>query len=111
MIRVSLRLGAIVAGAGEQQLQALSEYGEKIGLAFQIADDLLDHHGDEQTVGKRTNKDVHRGKLTFPALLGVPQARDRAEQLIAEAIDSLSQFGDRGAKLKSLANFVIARTN
>ena len=111
MIRVSLRLGATVAGASEQELNALTSYGEKIGLAFQIADDLLDHNGDEQALGKRTNKDAGRGKLTFPVLLGADEARGRADSLIAEAVDAISLFEDRATKLELLANFVIVRTN
>src|SRR5262245_44386797 len=65
MIRVSLRLGALVGGAGEAKLAALSLYGEKLGMAFQIVDDLLDLEGDEEALGKRTGKDSNHGKLTF----------------------------------------------
>ena len=111
MIRVSLRLGACVAGASEPQRSALTRYGEKIGLAFQIVDDLLDHGGNEQALGKRTQKDAGRGKLTFPTLLGANEARKRAETLVQEAIEAISLFADQAAKLKLLAQFVIARTN
>ena len=111
MIRVSLRLGARVAGASKQQLDALTRYGELIGLAFQIIDDLLDHGGDEQALGKRTQKDAGRGKLTFPALLGAQEAKHRAEQLVDQAIAAIALFEDRAAKLQSLAQFVAARTS
>ena len=111
MICVSLRLGAIVGDANTGQIQALQTYGEKVGLAFQIVDDLLDHSGDEQALGKRTQKDAGRGKLTFPSLLGVEEAHRRAERLIDEAIAALSPFADQAAKLKLMAHFVIAQTN
>jgi geranylgeranyl diphosphate synthase, type II len=109
IIRVSLRLGGLVGGASESQLAALEEYGEKLGMAFQIVDDLLDLSGDEAALGKRTGKDSEHGKLTFPSVLGVDQSRQRAEQLIGEAVTSLAPFGDAAAALESLAHFVIER--
>jgi geranylgeranyl diphosphate synthase type II len=109
MIRVSLRLGGIVARASDRQLAALDAYGTRLGLAFQIVDDLLDLEGDEQTLGKRTGKDSGRGKLTFPAVLGVEQSREYAERLIAEGLAELSLFGDSAAPLVALAHFVLSR--
>ena len=109
MIRVSLRLGGIVAGADERQLAALETYGEKLGLAFQIVDDLLDLEGDEAALGKRTKKDSNHGKLTFPAVLGSEESRRRAEQLTGEAIAALAPFGDRAAGLEALARYVLER--
>jgi geranylgeranyl diphosphate synthase, type II len=111
MIRVSLRLGGIVAGAGEKQLAGLDAYGEKLGLAFQIVDDLLDLAGDEASLGKRANKDQEHGKLTFPAVLGVAESRRRAQQLIEEAIEALATFGESAAALQSLARFVLERNS
>jgi geranylgeranyl diphosphate synthase, type II len=111
MIRVSLRLGGIVAGADERQLSGLDTYGKKLGLAFQIIDDLLDLQGDEAALGKRANKDQEHGKLTFPAVLGVTESRRRAERLIEEAIAALEPFGNNAAGLQSLARYVLERNH
>ena len=80
IMRASLRLGGIAADAREAQLAALDVFGEKLGLAFQIVDDLLDLEGDENLLGKRAGKDSERGKLTFPAVLGIEQSRHRGRQ-------------------------------
>ncbi|HZN35198.1 MAG TPA: farnesyl diphosphate synthase [Pirellulaceae bacterium] len=111
MIRVSLRLGGIVGGADERQLAALDTYGGKLGLAFQIVDDLLDLQGDAASLGKRANKDTGRGKLTFPGLLGAAESRRRAERLIKEAIAALAPLGPRAAALESLARYVLERNS
>jgi geranylgeranyl diphosphate synthase type II len=109
IIRVSLRLGGLVGNSSEAQLAALETYGEKLGMAFQIVDDLLDLHGDEAALGKRTGKDSEHGKLTFPSVLGAAESRQRAEQLVGEAIAALAPFGNSAAALESLAHFVIER--
>jgi geranylgeranyl diphosphate synthase, type II len=109
MIRVSLRLGGIVGGASEEQLAALDAYGEKLGLAFQIVDDLLDLEGNENSLGKRARKDFQSGKLTFPTVLGVDESRRRAEGLVAQAIDVVAPFGSRAAPLQAMARFVLER--
>jgi geranylgeranyl diphosphate synthase type II len=109
MIRVSLRLGGIVAGADEERLSVLDRYGQRLGLAFQIVDDLLDFEGDESALGKRTGKDSDRGKQTFPALLGVAESRRRAGDLVASAIDAIQPFGPAAAGLESLARYVLER--
>lgn len=109
MLRVALRLGARTAGAAPSQIDALDRYGEKLGLAFQITDDLLDVRGDEQALGKRVGKDAQQGKLTFPAVLGVEESLEQAESLIAEAICELSPWGGRGQKLEALARYVLER--
>jgi geranylgeranyl diphosphate synthase type II len=111
MIRVSLRLGGLVGGAREEELAALSEYGEKIGLAFQIIDDWLDVQGNEAAMGKRLRKDSELGKLTFPALLGVEESRRRAETLVAEACRRINGFGPRGRRLEALARYVLERNH
>jgi geranylgeranyl diphosphate synthase type II len=110
MICVSLQLGALVAQALREQTEALATYGKRLGLAFQIVDDLLDLNGDEQAVGKRLGKDSARGKLTFPAMLGVEESRRRAGALVTEACAALRPFGDRARDLESLARFVIERS-
>ena len=109
MFLVSLRLGALTANADSRQIQILEEYGRALGLAFQIADDLLDVSGDEQAVGKRVGKDANRGKLTFPGLLGVDESRRRAEQLIAQACDALAPLGPPAENLVMLARYVVER--
>jgi geranylgeranyl diphosphate synthase type II len=109
MILAALRLGAFIAGASESRLTALDIYGKNLGMAFQITDDLLDAAGDEQVVGKRVGKDLDRGKLTFPGLLGVEESRRRAEQLIDGACDALTGFGSRAEHLEALARYVLER--
>jgi geranylgeranyl diphosphate synthase type II len=109
MFRVSLRLGALVAQATDEQLSALDTYGTKLGLAFQIVDDLLDLKGDESTLGKRTQKDSDHGKLTFPAVMGEDESRKQAEQLVAEACTAGDLFGSLGGNLRALARYVLDR--
>ncbi|PHS11090.1 MAG: farnesyl-diphosphate synthase [Blastopirellula sp.] len=109
MIVVSLRMGAIVAGASGEQLEQLTTYGQKIGLAFQVVDDLLDAAGDEAALGKRVGKDADRGKLTYPGLLGVKESRAKAEQLIAEARESIAIFGQQASHLDALALYILER--
>jgi len=109
MIRVSLRLGAMVARADAGRTAALEQFGHKLGLAFQITDDLLDVRGREAEVGKRLGKDSARGKLTFPALLGVEESATRAEQLIDEACEALRPLGSRADRLEALARYVLGR--
>ena len=111
MIRVSLRLGALVAGADRQQTAALDEYGRQLGLAFQITDDLLDVRGEEAAVGKRVGKDSTHGKLTFPALLGVSRSAAYAQRCIAEARSALDPLGTQGSSLDALAQYVLERNH
>jgi geranylgeranyl diphosphate synthase type II len=110
MINVSLRLGALVARASVEQLSALEAYGDKLGLTFQIVDDLLDLDGNEVSMGKRLGKDSTRGKLTFPAVLGVEDSRRRAHSLVTEACAALGLFQDRSHDLEALAHYVIQRS-
>lgn len=109
MFRVSLRLGAIVAQASEEQIAQLDEYGRRLGLAFQIIDDLLDVDGDVQTMGKRTQKDSSRGKLTFPALLGREESSRRAALLVEQARQAVAPFGPKAQQLDALARYVLER--
>jgi geranylgeranyl diphosphate synthase type II len=107
----SLELGGVVAGASAQQIAALVEFGKKLGLAFQITDDLLDVTSSQAAVGKRVAKDAGRGKLTFPKLLGIEASRRRAAALVDEACSSLAPFGSAAAPLNALARFVADRNN
>ena len=109
MIIVALRLGAIISGATAEQLTQLTTYGEKIGLAFQVVDDLLDAAGNEAAMGKRVGKDAARGKLTYPGLLGVQESQRKAERLINEARQAISMFGDHASHMDSLAVYILER--
>ncbi len=109
MIRVSLKLGGMTAGASPEQLKALDEYGRRLGLAFQVTDDLLDVRSTEENMGKRVGKDAQKGKITFPGLLGVDQSTAYATQLIDEARAALEPFGSNVAGLTALANYVLER--
>ncbi len=109
MFRAAVGLGGIVAGAGEGARELLDRYGQCVGLAFQITDDLLDVGGDEAVAGKRTGKDRQRGKLTFPLLLGEDESRHRAAELIEAASAAARQLGAKAAHLESLARFVLKR--
>ncbi len=105
----ALTMGGRIGGANRQTLRSLTTYGEAIGLAFQIADDLLDVCGDSATMGKQVQKDVDAGKLTYPALLGEAESRRRAEQLVNDACQAIAEFGSRGQRLEAMAHYVIAR--
>lgn len=109
LIRVSLRLGAIAVHATEEQLQRLDAYGQRVGVVFQITDDLLDHESTAAAMGKRTQKDAQRGKLTYPTLMGVEASRREAQRLTAEACSEVSLFGDSAERLQALARFVLER--
>jgi geranylgeranyl diphosphate synthase type II len=111
MIAVSLVLGALTAGADRRQVKALAEYGRRLGLAFQIIDDLLDVRGDESAVGKRVQKDARDGKLTFPGLIGVEASLRRAEQLVAEGCAALAPLGRQADSLEALARYVLERNH
>ena len=89
----------------------MSAFAHDIGLAFQIADDLLDIEGDEKELGKATKKDAAAGKATFVSLLGVERARDQAQILTDQAMKHLEIFGEKGNLLKDLAQFVVERRN
>src|SRR5690606_3011155 len=89
MLTVSLRLGGISANADEKLLAALTEFGDCLGLAFQITDDLLDVQGDEKAMGKRVGKDAGKGKMTFPGVWGIEESRRKAEELVQRACDAV----------------------
>lgn len=109
LINVSLQLGGMVAGAGTEKLAALDSYGRRVGIAFQIIDDLLDVRSDEETAGKRVGKDADQGKLTFPSLLGADESASQAEQLITEARAALAPLKPRAEGLEALALYVLER--
>jgi geranylgeranyl diphosphate synthase type II len=106
-----LQLGGLTGGGDGQQLELLEQYGRRLGLAFQIIDDLLDVEGDATVVGKQTRKDQQRGRPTFPSLLGNEESRARAEQLIDEACAYLSPLGSAASPLEALAHYVVERNH
>ena len=109
LLRGSVRMGAIYAGATENQLAALSEYGEHVGLAFQIVDDLLDVEAPSESLGKTAGKDLAQQKITFPAVYGLEQSRQMAEAERHLALAALAQFDHRADRLRQMANFVVRR--
>jgi geranylgeranyl diphosphate synthase type II len=106
----AVRCGAIFAGAREPDIDRLTIYGRKIGLAFQIVDDLLDVLGSSATLGKTPGKDDHQSKATYPALYGIEESRRQAALLIEEALESLRPYGAAADRLRQLAHFLIERT-
>jgi farnesyl diphosphate synthase len=106
-----LEAGAIMGRASQEPRTGLRGYGHCLGLAFQIADDLLDHEGDADNVGKRVGKDSAQGKETFVSLLGAERARTQAELLVAQAMDHLHAFGEDADLLRTIALFAIRRNH
>lgn len=109
LIRFACEAGAIIAGASANDRQRLRRFGEKIGLAFQLADDILDLTSDIKTMGKATGKDAARGKGTLVALHGMEWAEKQLRQHVEDAEDLLSPYGERAAVLKATAHFVAER--
>jgi len=109
LLRASLRLGAICAGAAPPQLDALSGYGDHIGLAFQIVDDILDVEESSAALGKTAGKDAQQNKITFPAVYGVVESRRMAELECRLAHDTLAPFGARAQRLPELADLIVHR--
>ena len=111
LIRASVRVGALYAKAGKRQFAALTRYGEMVGLAFQIADDILDVTGKQEELGKDIGSDLEKGKKTFPSFLGLEESRRRAEEVVGEALDALKGFGRKADPLRELAKYIINRVN
>ena len=109
LIGFSCEAGAILGGAPEENRLALQRYAHNLGLAFQIVDDLLDALGTVEDLGKATQKDAAAGKATFVSLLGVEEARRRAQLLADQAVSHLDIFGKKAAHLRAIAKFVIER--
>ncbi len=109
LLRAPLRMGGVIAQASREWLDALDHYGQAVGLAFQIVDDLLDVEGDEAKLGKRVGKDHELGKWTYPRFLGVSGSRQRAADLADQARLALAPLGDRGQALGDLALALVER--
>ena len=111
MIAFACEAGGILGKAPGPVRHALRAYAHDLGLAFQIADDLLDVEGDEKEVGKKTQKDEAAGKATFVSVLGAERARSQAQMLADQAAQHLESFGDKADSLRELARFVVERTS
>jgi geranylgeranyl diphosphate synthase type II len=109
LFRAAVALGGLAVEAGDGQLALLDTYARNFGLAFQIADDLLDAEGDEATVGKRVGKDAERGKLTFPSVAGREESRRRAGDLAASARSATDAIGPAAEPLGRLAGWIVSR--
>ena len=109
LLRASVRMGAIYAGASTGQLAALSSYGEHMGLAFQMIDDILDVEQSSETLGKTAGKDAQQNKITFPAVYGLAESKRMAESALAEAHAALESFGPRARRLHELADLIVQR--
>lgn len=109
LIKASCTAGARLCGASSSQLTSLTRYGEAIGLAFQITDDILDIVGDETEIGKDKGSDDAKGKSTYPAVIGIEASRSRAVALVDLAITSLASFDDRAEPLRLIARYVVER--
>src|SRR3984957_4639758 len=109
LLRASVRMGAIYAGATEEQLGALTDFGEHVGLAFQIVDDVLDVEQSSEALGKTAGKDAQQNKITFPAVYGIERSREMAESERLEAHLTLKMFDERAERLRELADLIVRR--
>lgn len=109
LIQASLLTGAIMAEASKKERDMISHIGKKIGLAFQIADDLLDAKGKKEVVGKETRKDCKKYKATYPSLFGIKGSQQTAQGLIMEAKEAIQPLGEKGQILSALSEMIITR--
>jgi geranylgeranyl diphosphate synthase type II len=109
LLRASVRMGCIAAGGNAAQRDAMSLYGEHVGLAFQIVDDILDIEESSSALGKTAGKDVTQGKITFPAVYGLEPSRAMAQDQCRLAHDALAPFGDRAVRLHQIADLIVYR--
>lgn len=109
LFRAAVRAGAILGGASEEEIEALTVYAEKFGLAFQITDDILDVIGTAEAIGKPVGSDLKNNKSTYVTLHSVEIAQQMAKETVADAVDALAMFGKRGAVLKDLVEYLLKR--
>lgn len=109
LIRAACESGAVIGGGTDDQVAGLARYGESIGLAFQIIDDVLDIVGDARTLGKSAGKDAKAGKATYPHIFGVERAKQRASELVESALEELAPFDERAQPLAQLARRILER--
>ena len=110
LLLAAIEIGAVLGGASSKQRRALARYGEAAGLAFQVADDILDIVADQQQLGKDVGSDQERGKATYPALLGLDESRRRARELKEVAFAALDIFADAARPLREIANYIVERS-
>ncbi len=111
LIVAAVKSGAVMFNAGKDKIQALTEYGMNVGLAFQIADDILNVEGDSRLMGKGTGSDAARNKLTYPSLMGLQQAKEKLNQHVEAAVASLADFDERAMPLKVIARYIRDRNS
>jgi geranylgeranyl diphosphate synthase type II len=109
LILASVRVGVKLGSGNDETLRNFTRYGERIGLAFQIADDILNVEGKTALLGKKTGSDLSKGKVTYPSLLGLEESKRRATELIELAIEALTPYGPEADPLREIARFVITR--
>jgi geranylgeranyl diphosphate synthase type II len=110
LLKASVRCGALAAGADAAALQAFTEFGQKIGLVFQIVDDILDITSSSEVLGKTAGKDEKVKKATYPAFYGIEASKKKANELVASAMQDIRDFGKEADPLRSLAHFIVSRT-
>ncbi|MGC2063035.1 MAG: polyprenyl synthetase family protein [Thermodesulfovibrionales bacterium] len=110
LLSASVRIGAMLAGAQAGIFEAISVYGDNVGLAFQVVDDILDIVGETEVIGKPKGSDEKKKKLTYPRLYGIEKSRAIAEGLVAAAVDSLRGFGREADPLRGIASYLLSRT-
>lgn len=111
LLKVAVAAGAILGGATPEEVEACEKYALDIGLAFQVADDILDVTASTEELGKTAAKDLDADKTTYPKLMGLEGAKEEAKRLVAEAKEALAPFGDRAAPLLAIADYIIERKN
>ena len=111
LITCSVHAGAIGAGASPEQTERLIAYGNNIGLAFQIVDDLLNATSTTEQLGKAAGSDTNRGKATYPAFFGIEKTRIKAKEAVEEAIDALSEFNENADPLRAIAEYIYTRSH
>jgi geranylgeranyl diphosphate synthase type II len=111
LIKASVVAGALLGGADEKQLAAIKRYGEAAGLAFQIADDILDIEGTTEEIGKDAGSDQARGKATYPAVMGLAAAKQEAQAMMDEAMLALEPLGGAAEPLREIARYIVERKN
>jgi geranylgeranyl diphosphate synthase, type II len=111
LLSVSVRMGAILAGADTAKMKGLNSYGENIGLAFQVVDDILDIEGETEVIGKPKGSDEKKKKMTYPRLYGIDESRKKAKELIDSAIGALTEFDQKAEPLRAIARYLYERKN
>lgn len=111
LIRASVRTGAIMAGAGRRMVNSLSRYGENVGLAFQIIDDILNVTGTKEELGKLPGTDSDKGKNTYPSVFGLDKSRKKAETLIEDSLKAIERFDKKADPLREIAKYILRRRN